>query len=141
MSSSVCFDRLYLLIFHFLIYFLPFLSVRLSLAICRALPCVACCMLPVFHAACGGLGVCMCVGVCVCVCLWVGGVLLFLQNEVESIRLRTTIYEMIIAQHGNFTIVVTQSKHEEANKEAVAVAGAVAGEEKKEGEGEKKGAP
>jgi hypothetical protein len=57
-----------------------------------------------------------------------------LQNEVESIRMITKNYEMIIAQHGNFTLVVTQSnvKVEEAK---VAVEG---GEVKKEGEAEKK---
>lgn len=56
----------------------------------------------------------------------------FWQNEVESIRMITKNYEMIIAQHGNFTLVVTQSnvKVEEAK---VAVEG-----EKKEGEVEKK---
>lgn len=47
------------------------------------------------------------------------------DNEVESIRMITMEYEMIIAQHGNFTLVVTQS-----NSKAEAV--------KKEGEGEKK---
>ena len=47
----------------------------------------------------------------------------------------TKNYEMIIAQHGNFTLVVTQSnaKVEEAK---VVVEGAVV--EKKEGEPEKK---
>lgn len=31
------------------------------------------------------------------------------DNEVESIRLRTLEYEMIIAQSGNFTVIVTQN--------------------------------
>mmetsp|Transcript_57265 Transcript_57265/g.100578 ORF Transcript_57265/g.100578 Transcript_57265/m.100578 type:complete len:130 (-) Transcript_57265:107-496(-) len=55
------------------------------------------------------------------------------DNEVESIRMITKNYEMIIAQHGNFTLVVTQSnvKVEEAKV-------AVEGGEKKEGEAEKK---
>lgn len=59
--------------------------------------------------------------------------LIFHQNEVESIRMITKNYEMIIAQHGNFTLVVTQSnvKIEEAKV-------AVEGGEKKEGEAEKK---
>ena len=54
------------------------------------------------------------------------------DNEVESIRLHTSDYEMIIAQHGNFTVVATQSAivHE---PEAVAAEG-----EKKEGGEEKK---
>lgn len=56
-----------------------------------------------------------------------------LQNEVESIRMITKNYEMIIAQHGNFTLVVTQSK---VKAEEVKVA--VEGAEKKEGEPEKK---
>jgi hypothetical protein len=30
------------------------------------------------------------------------------QNEVESVRLKTDLYEMIISQHGNFTLVVIQ---------------------------------
>lgn len=34
------------------------------------------------------------------------------QNEVESIRLRTAEYEMIIAQVGHFTIIVSQSPAE-----------------------------
>ncbi len=46
----------------------------------------------------------------------------------------TLEYEMIIAQHGNFTLVVTQSNVKEAEA-VVAVAG---GEVKKEGEAEKK---
>lgn len=49
------------------------------------------------------------------------------DNEVESIRMITNDYEMIIAQHGNFTLVVTQS-----NEKAEAVK-AVEGE-KKEGD-------
>mmetsp|Transcript_96291 Transcript_96291/g.274318 ORF Transcript_96291/g.274318 Transcript_96291/m.274318 type:complete len:88 (+) Transcript_96291:344-607(+) len=31
-----------------------------------------------------------------------------LQNEVESLRLKTNEYEMIVAQHGNNTLVVIQ---------------------------------
>ncbi|KAJ1463316.1 hypothetical protein M885DRAFT_504972 [Pelagophyceae sp. CCMP2097] len=30
------------------------------------------------------------------------------ENEVESVRLKTDLYEMIISQHGNFTLVVIQ---------------------------------
>ena len=42
------------------------------------------------------------------------------DNEVESIRLRTNEYEMIIAQHANFTIIATQSPAKlEAAKAAV----------------------
>lgn len=33
------------------------------------------------------------------------------DNEVESVRLRTIEYEMVIAQHGNFTLVGYQSVH------------------------------
>jgi hypothetical protein len=58
---------------------------------------------------------------------------LFLQNEVESIRMITMNYEMIIAQHGNFTLVVTQS-----NVKVEEVKAVVEGVEKKEGEPEKK---
>ena len=54
-----------------------------------------------------------------------------LQNEVESIRLRTTEYEMIIAQHGNFTFVVMQVPCKLETKVSSV-------EEKKEGEAEKK---
>jgi len=32
------------------------------------------------------------------------------DNHVESIRLRTEEYEMIVAQHGNFTVVVIQDE-------------------------------
>eukprot|EP00981_Chlorochromonas_danica_P005785 scaffold1190_cov187-Ochromonas_danica.AAC.17 len=49
------------------------------------------------------------------------------QNEVESIRLITKEYEMIVAQHGNFTLVVTHSNSKAHVK--VVVEG-----EKKEGE-------
>jgi hypothetical protein len=42
---------------------------------------------------------------------------------------------MIIAQHGNFTIIVTQDRDPNAGKVAVGVEG-----EKKEGEAEKKAA-
>jgi hypothetical protein len=45
----------------------------------------------------------------------------------------TKDYEMIIAQHGNFTLVVTQS-----NAKVEEVKAAVEGGEKKEGEVEKK---
>jgi hypothetical protein len=51
------------------------------------------------------------------------------QNEVESIRLRTIEYEMIIAQMGNFTIIVTQNPSKIDLKAVV--------EEKKEGEEKK----
>ncbi|CAM9671081.1 unnamed protein product [Heterosigma akashiwo] len=37
------------------------------------------------------------------------------DNEVESIRLRTIDYEMIIAQHDNFTLVVIQKSHRAMN--------------------------
>jgi hypothetical protein len=52
------------------------------------------------------------------------------ENEVESLRLKTDFYEMIVSQHGNFTLVVIQM---EEVAEPVAAAG-----EKKEGEGEEK---
>ena len=48
----------------------------------------------------------------------------------ESLRLKTDFYEMIVSQHGNFTLVVIQM---EEVAEPVAAAG-----EKKEGEGEEK---
>ena len=63
------------------------------------------------------------------------------DNEVESIRLRTSAYEMIIAQMGNFTLIVTQTKldpvaSEEKKGEGAAGAGGEAAggavEEKKE---------
>eukprot|EP01038_Epipyxis_sp_PR26KG_P009073 gene9073-12237_t len=54
----------------------------------------------------------------------------FPDNEVESIRIITKEYEMIIAQHGNFTLIVTQNN---AKSEAKVVT-----EEKKEGTEEKK---
>jgi hypothetical protein len=58
------------------------------------------------------------------------------QNEVESIRLRTFEYEMIIAQQGNFTIAVTQTPSKVDLSKVGVVTG---GEEKKEGaEAEKK---
>jgi hypothetical protein len=54
---------------------------------------------------------------------------------VESIRLITKEYEMMVAQHGNFTLVVTHSNSKAHVKTAVEV-------EKKEGEPEaKKEAP
>jgi hypothetical protein len=52
---------------------------------------------------------------------------------VESIRLRTAEYEMIIAQVGHFTIIVSQSP-----AELVASKEAEGGGEKKEGGGEAK---
>mmetsp|Transcript_16088 Transcript_16088/g.16220 ORF Transcript_16088/g.16220 Transcript_16088/m.16220 type:complete len:126 (+) Transcript_16088:140-517(+) len=55
------------------------------------------------------------------------------DNEVESIRLRTIEYEMIIAQHGNFTVIVTQNPSKAGDKKQGV-------DEKKEGE-EKKEAP
>lgn len=54
-----------------------------------------------------------------------------LQNEVESIRLRTTDYEMVVAQHGNFTMIATQHPSKGALKTG-------ATEEKKEAVEEKK---
>ena len=60
---------------------------------------------------------------------------LLFQNEVESIRLRTTDYEMIIAQQGNFTVIVTQERDPSALR---ADPKGVSSEEKKEGETEKK---
>lgn len=49
------------------------------------------------------------------------------DNEVESIRLRTNEYEMIIAQHANFTLIATQSPSKvEASK--VGILGAILGE-------------
>ena len=43
------------------------------------------------------------------------------QNEVESLRLKTSFYEMIISQHGHFTLVVIQMEEPEVpNKEAAA---------------------
>ena len=57
-----------------------------------------------------------------------------LQNEVESIRLRTNEYEVIIAQHSNFTIIATQSPSKvEASKPGVGAEG-----EKKDGAAEEK---
>ncbi len=47
----------------------------------------------------------------------------------ESIRLRTVEYEMIIAQMGNFTIIVSQNPTKTSTKAVV--------EEKKEGEEKK----
>lgn len=51
----------------------------------------------------------------------------------ESIRLITKDYEMIIAQHGNFTLVVSHSNVLKLEVKAV-----VEGGEKKEGEPEAK---
>ncbi len=62
------------------------------------------------------------------------------DNEVESIRLHTSEYEMIIAQHGNYTVVSTQQevKKVEADKAAAAAAAAgAAGEEGKKDEEKK----
>lgn len=56
-----------------------------------------------------------------------------MQNDVESIRLRTNEYEMIIAQHGNFTIIATQASSNKAESKA-----AGGSEEKKEGGEDKK---
>jgi hypothetical protein len=47
------------------------------------------------------------------------------DNVVDSIRLKTDLYEMIVAQEGNFTIIVSQSNKAEVKTE-----------EKKEGEGD-----
>ena len=57
------------------------------------------------------------------------------QNEVESIRLRTTDYEMVIAQHGNFTIIVIQDRDPSVSKADPKGSSA---EEKKENESDKK---
>jgi len=54
-------------------------------------------------------------------------VLTSLQNEVESLRLKTSFYEMIVSQHGHFTLVVIQMEEPAVPKEAAA-----------EAEGEKK---
>uniref|UniRef100_A0A7S2XUU9 Roadblock/LAMTOR2 domain-containing protein n=1 Tax=Fibrocapsa japonica TaxID=94617 RepID=A0A7S2XUU9_9STRA len=48
------------------------------------------------------------------------------DNEVESLRLRTADYEMIIAQHGNFTLTVLQKSQKAMSKKETVV------EEKKE---------
>jgi hypothetical protein len=53
------------------------------------------------------------------------------ESDLESIRLKTIDYEMVIAQHGNFTMIAIQSP-------AKTTAGDVKVEEKKEGDGEKK---
>jgi dynein light chain roadblock-type len=53
------------------------------------------------------------------------------DNEVESIRLRTLHHELIIAQHGYFTIIATHVKPKDEPEE-VKVEGAEG--EKKEGE-------
>ncbi len=48
------------------------------------------------------------------------------QNEVESLRLKTKDYEMVLAQHGNFTLIVIQQtankKQSEEDKEGEAAA-------------------
>jgi len=53
------------------------------------------------------------------------------DNEVDSIRLRTSAYEMIIAQMGNFTLIVTQTKLDpvaiEGEKKEGAAGGAAEG--------------
>jgi ArsR family metal-binding transcriptional regulator len=54
------------------------------------------------------------------------------NNEVESIRMITKSYEMVIAQHGNFTLVALHTKNKPEVKAVVE------GGEKKEGEVEKK---
>ena len=58
-----------------------------------------------------------------------------IQYEVESIRLRTTDYEMVIAQHGNFTIIVIQDRDPSVSKADPKGSSA---EEKKENESDKK---
>lgn len=58
-----------------------------------------------------------------------------LQNEIESIRLRTLESEMIIAQHGNYTLLVIQqnpSKEIAGAEETTAAVNETALEEKKE---------
>jgi len=52
------------------------------------------------------------------------------QNEVESIRLRTNEYEMIIAQHANFTIIATQSPSKVEDAKAAVVEAGKEGEAK-----------
>ena len=60
------------------------------------------------------------------------------DNEMETLRLRTGVYEMIIAQSGNFTLIVTQTKLDPAavadaeKKEGAAGEPGAVGEEKKE---------
>ena len=39
------------------------------------------------------------------------------QNEVESLRLKTKDYEMVIAQHSNFTLLVIQEPVKETPSE------------------------
>ena len=46
----------------------------------------------------------------------------------QSLRLKTAEYEMIVAQHGNYTLVVVQDTEERPEEE---------GEEDEEGEGKK----
>lgn len=54
------------------------------------------------------------------------------DNEVESLRLKTKDYEMIIAQHVNFTLMVIQEQEKEGGGAAAAEgAPAAEGEEKK----------
>lgn len=53
------------------------------------------------------------------------------DNEVESLRLKTTDFEMIVAQHGNFTLLVIQDTEPKAVGEEEGE-GAEGGEEKKE---------
>ena len=61
----------------------------------------------------------------------------FPDNEVESLRLRTLNHELIIAQHGTFTVVATHNNEPvPAAAAPAAAAAAPAG-----GEGEKKAAP
>lgn len=55
------------------------------------------------------------------------------DNDVESIRLKTVEYEMIIAQVGNFTLVLTQGiRDEEVVVEAEGAEGEAKAAEKKE---------
>ena len=48
----------------------------------------------------------------ICLRKWCANLLLipdlYLQNEVESLRLRAGDYEFIVAQHGSFTLIVKQ---------------------------------
>lgn len=64
------------------------------------------------------------------VCVSTLSYLLSLQNEVESLRLKTTDYEMIVAQHGDYSLVVFQDTQ---NKPTETAEGGEEGEEKKEG--------
>ena len=39
------------------------------------------------------------------------------ENELENLRLKTSEYEMIVSQMGNFTFIVTQSFKEQPSEE------------------------